>query len=68
MVEVYIPGGGWRGFDPTNGVAVHGKHVAIATSAQPVLTTPVSGTYRGDASHELSTSVRLSVLDSDLIT
>ncbi|MEO0770789.1 MAG: 4Fe-4S binding protein, partial [Cyanobacteria bacterium J06649_4] len=30
--EVYIPGGGWRGFDPTLGLAVGDRHIAIATN------------------------------------
>ncbi|NEQ55538.1 MAG: transglutaminase family protein, partial [Leptolyngbya sp. SIO3F4] len=30
--EVYIPGGGWRGFDPTLGLAVADGHVALAAA------------------------------------
>lgn len=41
--EVYIPGGGWRGFDPTHGLAVGDRHVAIAASPFPPYTAPVSG-------------------------
>jgi len=25
--EVYLPGAGWRGYDPTNGIAVADRHV-----------------------------------------
>lgn len=46
--EVYLPGGGWRGFDPTLGLAVADTHVALAAAAGPVGASPVSGTFRGD--------------------
>ncbi len=45
--EVYIPGAGWRGFDPSTGLAVTNQHVAVVTAADPVDTLPVSGTFRG---------------------
>lgn len=41
--EVYIPGGGWRGFDPTLGLAVADGHVAIAATADPRWAAPVQG-------------------------
>jgi len=31
--EAYLPGAGWRGFDPTNGLAVGDRHIAVAASA-----------------------------------
>jgi transglutaminase-like putative cysteine protease len=46
-VEVFIPGGGWRGFDPSIGLAVTDQHVAVATAANSVDAAPVSGTLRG---------------------
>jgi len=44
--EVYVPGGGWRGFDPTLGLAVADRHVAIAAAPQPAQAAPVSGTLK----------------------
>ncbi|MEL6158120.1 MAG: transglutaminase family protein [Cyanobacteria bacterium J06627_32] len=44
--EVYIPGGGWRGFDPTLGLAVADRHIAIAAAPSPQQATPVSGTLQ----------------------
>ncbi|MEL6397531.1 MAG: transglutaminase family protein [Cyanobacteria bacterium J06626_4] len=41
--EVYIPGGGWRGFDPTHGLAVSDRHIPLVASAQPANAAPVSG-------------------------
>lgn len=45
--EIYLPGAGWRGFDPTLGLAVAGTHVALCASSEPELTAPVAGTFRG---------------------
>jgi transglutaminase-like putative cysteine protease len=46
--EVYLPGAGWRGFDPTNGLAVGDRHIAVAASADPQFAAPVIATYRGN--------------------
>jgi transglutaminase-like putative cysteine protease len=48
--EVYIPGGGWRGFDPSFGLAVSNTHVALASGITPESAAPISGTYRGSQS------------------
>ena len=45
--EVYLPGGGWRGYDPSYGLAVADRHVAVAASAMPGLAGPLSGSFRG---------------------
>ena len=45
--EVYLPGGGWRGYDPARGLAVADRHVAVAASATPRLAAPIAGTFRG---------------------
>ncbi len=41
--EVYVPGGGWCGFDPTLGLAVSDRHIALAASVDPKQAAPVSG-------------------------
>lgn len=46
--EVYIPGAGWRGYDPSSGLAVADRHVAVASGATNALTAPVSGSFYGD--------------------
>ena len=45
--EVYIPGAGWRGYDPTHGLAVADRHIALAAGALPESAAPVVGTFRG---------------------
>jgi transglutaminase-like putative cysteine protease len=45
--EVYLPGAGWRGYDPTQGLAVSDRHIVLAASAIPRNATPISGSFRG---------------------
>lgn len=45
--EVFIPGGGWRGWDPVEGIAIADTHVALAASASQAGTMPVEGSYYG---------------------
>lgn len=45
--EVFLPGGGWRGYDPSEGVAVADRHVTVAAAARPGDAAPISGTFRG---------------------
>lgn len=46
-VEVFLPGGGWRGFDPTEGQAVNKNYIALANSLEPSGVNPVRGSFRG---------------------
>ena len=56
-VEVYLPGGGWRGYDPTQHEVVSGNHIPLAASCLPEEITPVFGSFRGAASSILTTNV-----------
>jgi transglutaminase-like putative cysteine protease len=46
--EAWIPGGGWRAFDATQGLATAERHVAVASSAFAALAAPVTGSFRGN--------------------
>jgi transglutaminase-like putative cysteine protease len=46
--EVYLPGAGWRGFDPTHGEAVADTHVTVAAAAHSRDTMPVTGIFSGE--------------------
>lgn len=45
--EVFLPGGGWRGYDPTHGLAVADLHVAVAASREPAGAAPIGGAFCG---------------------
>lgn len=49
--EVYLPGGGWRGYDPSIGLVVSNQHVAVASAPTWILTAPTTGNYRGTGAH-----------------
>jgi transglutaminase-like putative cysteine protease len=61
---VYLPGGGWRGFDPTQGLAVSTRHVTLAVADNPVGAAPVTGNFAG-ATRE-ATSTLTTVVDFEV--
>ncbi|MVM30377.1 transglutaminase family protein [Spirosoma sp. HMF4905] len=52
-VEVYLPGAGWRGFDPTEGSFVVNRHIFLTSTAKPELAAPISGTFIGQTNSRL---------------
>lgn len=47
--EVYLPGGGWKGYDPTTGMAVSNRHIAVAAAPTADYASPFFGTFSGPA-------------------
>lgn len=47
--EVYLPGPGWKGFDPTSGVLTDNRHIPIAVARHPEAVPPVAGSFVGPA-------------------
>ena len=45
--EVYLPGPGWKGFDPTIGEVTGSRHIAVAVARHPETVPPVAGTFVG---------------------
>ncbi len=41
--EVYLPGAGWIGLDPTSGLLAGEGHLPLACTAEPLLAAPVTG-------------------------
>lgn len=55
--EVFIPGAGWKGFDPTHGCLVGVNHIAVAVSRLPELVPAVAGAFWGLPSSNLTVDV-----------
>ena len=64
-VEVFIPGIGWRGLDPTNQQQVDRRYVKIASGRDYADVSPLRGTYRGTAQRKLSVEVLVTRLDAE---
>ena len=62
--EVFLPGSGWRGFDPTSGLVVSGTHIAAAVHRHPEAIPPVAGSFVGSgyARPRLSVDVRVTCI------
>lgn len=61
-MEVFLPGHGWLGLDPTNDQIVAGRHIHIATGRDYADVSPVKGTYRGTTQRELHVEVLVALL------
>jgi transglutaminase-like putative cysteine protease len=59
--EVYLPGSGWRGFDPTSGLLVSGDHIAVAVHRHPEAIPPVSGSFVGTGNAQPQLTVEVTV-------
>src|SRR5205085_7943904 len=60
--EVYVTGGGWRAFDPTTGLAVSDRHIALAWAAQAEQAALVSGSWRGSATSTFTAELSIEEL------
>jgi transglutaminase-like putative cysteine protease len=57
--EVYFPGAGWRGYDPSRGLAVTNTHVAVAAGFDHNLASPVAGLFCGGRGARMETSLHM---------
>ncbi|PLW69340.1 transglutaminase family protein [Pseudohalioglobus lutimaris] len=58
--EIYLPGAGWKGFDPTIGAIVGTDHIPVAVARVAESVPPVEGTFVGNAGAELDVGVWVS--------
>ncbi len=59
--EVYLPGAGWVGVDPTHNLFTAGNHTPVAVAINPEDIPPVSGRFTGptDVSQTMTVSVKV---------
>jgi transglutaminase-like putative cysteine protease len=58
--EVYLPGAGWKGFDPTIGAIAGSRHIAVAVARSPEEVSPVTGAFFGPPGADLAVGVWVS--------
>jgi len=61
--EVFLPGAGWKGFDPTIGEIVGANHIAVAVARLPESVPPVAGSFVGPPGATLDVGVWVTELD-----
>jgi len=66
-VEVFLPGAGWRGLDPTHGIFCDSSYVPVAHAVVAESVNPVQGSFQGEASvvARLTADVRVSPAPDD---
>jgi transglutaminase-like putative cysteine protease len=63
-VEVFLPGAGWIGFDPSLGLAVTNRHIVLAASYDPSRTIPVTGRFgSAKATSKLKTALTINPIE-----
>jgi transglutaminase-like putative cysteine protease len=66
--EVYLPGAGWKGFDPTSGIMTGAQHVTVAVSRNPENAAPITGSFQGppDSFQGIQVDVNVAQIDRPL--
>jgi transglutaminase-like putative cysteine protease len=61
--EVYLPGAGWKGFDPTTSEIAGPDHIAVAVARLPESVPPVEGSFVGPPGANLDVGVWVTPLE-----
>ncbi|MBG9376731.1 transglutaminase family protein [Panacibacter sp. DH6] len=65
-VDVYVPGYGWAGIDPTNNIWVSNNHIKLAVGRHFNDCSPIRGTFKGPAKQKLSVYVSVGYEDGHI--
>jgi transglutaminase-like putative cysteine protease len=59
--EIYLPGAGWHGFDPTNNKLADSQHISVGVTREQEKAAPLAGTWAGpcDAFNRMHVSVQV---------
>jgi transglutaminase-like putative cysteine protease len=57
--EIYLPGAGWRGFDPSRGSAISNDYIAVAAGQHPQDAAPTCGNFRGEAASVMEAEISI---------
>jgi transglutaminase-like putative cysteine protease len=61
-VRVFLPGGGWAEFDPTNGLVGNRDLIRVAVVRDPAQAVPLSGSFDGEVGDYLGMDVEVNVV------
>lgn len=61
--EVFIPGAGWKGFDPTIGNIVGAEHITVAVARLPESVPPIAGSFHGPSGANMVVNVWVTELN-----
>lgn len=66
--EIYVPGAGWRGYDPTNDKRAGNEHISVAVAREQEKASPLAGSWEGPANafERMSVSVQVVAPDAAL--
>lgn len=60
-LQVYLPGAGWRAYDPTNRLTAGFDLIRVAIARYPAQVIPLSGSWFGDTGDYLGMDVQVSI-------
>lgn len=60
-LQVYLPGAGWRSYDPTNQITAGFDLIQVAIARHPAQVLPLSGSWFGEADDYLDMDVKVTI-------
>ncbi|MBE9227634.1 transglutaminase family protein [Phormidium sp. LEGE 05292] len=60
-LQVYLPGAGWRAYDPTNRITAGYDLIRVAIARHPAQVIPLAGSWFGDAQDYLGMDVKVTI-------